>query len=173
MTGDQPIVRAVCIPALDYCDRVSNPAGLPRLQRRAARGVLLDPRGSVLLLHGRDPALIDGPTWWFTPGGGIHRGEDPVAALCRECWEELGFVPAQFAGPIAWRTDEFAFDGRWLMQESSFYWAAVPRFEAAPQQLTALERRFILGSRWWSMEDLRTTDETIYPTDLAALISAL
>lgn len=152
---------------------MSNPAGLPALRRRAARALLLDESRSVLLLEGRDPGSADGPTWWFTPGGGIRRFEDPLSALRRECWEELGFVPERLAGPIARRRDEFAFDGRWLIQESAFYWASVERFVPRPAALTPLERRFILGSRWWSVDDLRSTAQDVYPDGLVALISTL
>ena len=30
---------------------------------------------------------------WAWPGGGIHRGEDPLRAAERECWEETGVRP--------------------------------------------------------------------------------
>jgi len=122
--------------------------GLPVLRRTAARAILLDERGFVLLLRGRDPGEPDSPAWWFTPGGGLRPGEESMTAAKRECWEELGFVPEVLHGPIGRHHTAFAFNGRWLIQDSAFFWARVTRFEPAPQQWTPLEERFILGWRW-------------------------
>jgi 8-oxo-dGTP pyrophosphatase MutT (NUDIX family) len=47
---------------------------LPRRKRRAARVILIDERGRVLLLRGSDPGRPEAGTWWFTPGGGVEPG---------------------------------------------------------------------------------------------------
>ena len=146
------------------------PADLPRRERRAVRVILLDPEHRVLLLRGRDPATPDGPSWWFTPGGGIRAAEEPLTALRRECWEELGYVPARFTGPLAHRHYEFPFDQHWLVQETDYYAAVAPAFRPAAQHLSGLEQRFLLGWRWWPRTTLATTTETIYPEDLDALV---
>ncbi len=147
-------------------------SALPLRERRAARAILLDPTDRVLLLRGRDPGRTDGPAWWFTPGGGIRAHEDPLAALRRECWEELGFVPEEILGPIEHRRYAFEFDRHWLVQETDYYWAPVPAFSPVPQQWSDLERRFILGWRWWPADSLAASAETIYPEDLPAMIVA-
>lgn len=143
---------------------------LPRRERRAARAVLLDPAGRVLLLRGRDPALPEAPSWWFTPGGGIRPGEEPLGALRRECWEELGLRLSAARGPLLSRVYEFPFDGAWLVQDTEYYAARVAPFRPAAQSLSEREARFILGWRWWSRAALTATSETIYPEDLADLL---
>ena len=148
------------------------PDQLPRRERSAVRAILLDPRQRVLLLRGRDPAAPDAAAWWFTPGGGVRAAEDAISALRRECWEELGYVPQHFAGPLAHRRYEFAFDEHWLIQETDYYAASVPFFRPAPQRLSDLERRFLLGWRWWPLELVAASDETIYPDDLLTVIGA-
>lgn len=137
------------------------------------RVILLDRSGCVLLLRGRDPGVPDGPAWWFTPGGGIESGEDPLTALRRECWEELGHVPLDIRGPIAHRRYSFEFDRHRLVQETDYYWARQERFEPVPQQLSDLERSFLLGWRWWTAESLGASAEAIYPEDLSGLIEGL
>jgi 8-oxo-dGTP pyrophosphatase MutT (NUDIX family) len=127
----------------------------------------------VLLLQGRDPDEGDGPRWWFTPGGGIEQGEQPVDALRRECWEELGLRLDGARGPIARQRYEFPFAGAYLVQDTLYYWAQVPHFDPAPQRLSALEQRFLLGWRWWTMAELATPPETVYPSDLLRLIQSL
>lgn len=143
---------------------------LPLRRRRAARVLLLDQDDRILLLLGRDPALPDGPTWWFTPGGGIDPGEDPTDAVRRECVEELGRAPDKVHGPIAFRRYEFPFDGHWLVQDTAYFWARVAPFEPSATQLTDVERRYLLGWRWWTRAALADTWETIYPTDLEELL---
>ena len=144
-------------------------ADLPVRHREAARALLLDEDGRLLLLLGRDPADPGAPRWWFTPGGGRRRVERPEATVRRECWEELGHVPAAISGPIAHRRHEFAFAGSWLVQETDYFAARVPRFTPTAQELSAVERQFLLGWRWWDRRDLPSTGETLYPADLAQL----
>ena len=43
--------------------------------RNAARVLLIDPGGRLLLVHGGDPADPSAGSWWFTPGGGMEPGE--------------------------------------------------------------------------------------------------
>jgi 8-oxo-dGTP diphosphatase len=53
-----------------------------------AAGVLRDAAGRVLITQ-RPPGSHAGGYWEF-PGGKLHDGESPWAALCRELREELG-----------------------------------------------------------------------------------
>ena len=43
--------------------------------RQAARVLLLDRAGRVLLFKGHDPARPELGSWWFTVGGGVDEGE--------------------------------------------------------------------------------------------------
>ncbi|HBU02001.1 MAG TPA: NUDIX hydrolase, partial [Acidimicrobiaceae bacterium] len=45
------------------------------LKRTAARVVVLDQHGHVLLLEARDPADASKGQWWEIPGGGFAQGE--------------------------------------------------------------------------------------------------
>ncbi|MFJ8538994.1 NUDIX hydrolase [Streptomyces sp. NPDC093591] len=56
--------------------------------------VLDDKRGELLLVAHRKAGL------WLPPGGHVEPGEEPWAAVARECREELGIpaVAAQFTG---------------------------------------------------------------------------
>lgn len=150
------------------------PAGvLPTRRRRAVRILLQDPTGSVLLLQGSDPSNPGAGRWWFTPGGGIEGDEDPVTALRRECWEELGLELGAVTGPVATAVYDFPFNGVRLIQDSAYYRATVAHFEPVPQRLSPLEQRFIHGWRWWSRAELASTAEQIYPTDLSGMLDLL
>jgi ADP-ribose pyrophosphatase YjhB (NUDIX family) len=56
--------------------------------RRAARGILIDEDGQLVLIRRTKPGL---PVYWTTPGGGIEDEDAGAeAAMHREIFEELG-----------------------------------------------------------------------------------
>ena len=84
--------------------------------------LVVDPDERVLLFSSGDAA---GGTWWFTPGGGVHRGETVTEAAVRELSEETGFACAEDAlGPIVatsaglWKGD---YDGTLFLGAHSFF----------------------------------------------------
>jgi 8-oxo-dGTP pyrophosphatase MutT (NUDIX family) len=67
---------------------VLEPGEVPEVhQRTAAYGVVTSSRGVLLT---ELSALTSAPGRWTLPGGGLDPGEEPVAALHREVWEESG-----------------------------------------------------------------------------------
>lgn len=139
--------------------------------RNAARVLLLDPQGRVLLVQGGDPADLSAGTWWFTPGGGVEPGETAEVAARREAFEETGHHVATLTGPVARRSSVFPFDGRLIEQREQFFAAHVPAFQPTTDGWTALERRALTGLRWWTLDELRATTETVYPANLADLVA--
>jgi hypothetical protein len=74
-------------------------------------------------------------------------------------------------GPVARRSSVFPFDGRLIEQREQYFTARVPAFEPTTTGWTELERRALSGFRWWSLEELRTTDETVFPERLADMVA--
>ncbi|MHA3704340.1 NUDIX hydrolase [Jatrophihabitans sp. YIM 134969] len=146
------------------------------LRRRAARVVVLDRQGRVLLFRGGDPARPDAGTWWFTPGGGAEAGETYAEAAVREVREEAGLaVEGRLVGPVWERpAAAFAFDGLTVEQSERFYLAAldVEGDDVAPDRSgwTDLELRTVVEQRWWTRADLATTADTVYPLGLPDLL---
>ena len=95
--------------------------------REAARVLLFDDAGRVLLAKGHDE---DQPerSWWFTIGGGIEEGEDPRSAAVREVFEETGIelAPDDLVGPVLYRTAEFDFLAVTARQDEWFFLAHTP-----------------------------------------------
>jgi 8-oxo-dGTP pyrophosphatase MutT (NUDIX family) len=146
--------------------------GAEVIDRRAARVLLLDPEGRVLMLRGCDPARPE-HRYWFTVGGGLEPGESLADAAVREVFEETGLriTRADLVGPIRSDTVQFPFDGRWYTQEQSFFVVrADVAFDADLTQLDDYEVRSVDGTRWWTVEDLDRTEERFYPGDLVVLL---
>ena len=142
------------------------------MERRAARVLLVDAQDRVLLLRGCDPADRSRGEWWFTPGGGLDEGEQPLDAARRELAEETGLrLPPEAFGPVVHaRVTEFSFAGVDCRQAEVFYLARVDRHDVETGGWTALETASLLGSRWWPRSELAATPETVHPADLAAVL---
>ncbi|QDY07024.1 NUDIX domain-containing protein [Micromonospora sp. HM134] len=140
--------------------------------RRAARVLLVDASGRVLLFAGTDPAR-PGHRYWFTPGGGLTPGESPAAGAARELAEETGLrlTQAELGRSVRSETIEFPFDGVWYRQEQEFFVFRVPAWEVDTAGFDEIERASVTGHRWWSAAELADTAERCYPADLADLLT--
>ena len=140
------------------------------IRRRAAKVIVMDPSGNVLLFHGRDPARPGEGSWWFPPGGGVEAGESDEEAALRELREETGLELERLGSPVATRHAVFMFEGQTLDSDEVYFLVRTQPFEPTSFGWTELERRAILGHRWWSQQELRTTSETVYPERLLSIL---
>lgn len=143
--------------------------------RRAARVVLFDARGRVLLAVGHD-ADQPGRRWWFTIGGGILPGETRREGAVREVREETGLAlePRALLGPVLLRRAEFRFLHRTLRQDEWFYLGRTRATDLDRSGWTEVERATVDGQRWWDPAELvaRAGELEIYPRDLPARVAA-
>lgn len=145
----------------------------PAVSRRAARVLLLDGADRLLLFCGFDPGDAARPRFWFSVGGALNPGESVLDTAARELREETGLVGVQL-GSLVWvRYTGFRFEGVDYAQREHFHLARVTSATVNTGGFNEIERRSVLGHRWWSAAELAATSEVVYPPELAELLPAL
>ena len=145
------------------------------VERRAARVLLVDPDGRVLLQNCCDPAAPAAGSWWNTTGGGVDEGESPSQAAVRELHEETGLQvgTADLGEVVHRRVTEFTFGGADYRQREDYFLLRTAAFEARPTAHSDLEMVAVLGTRWWGRDELRGTPERVYPEELVEVLDRL
>jgi ADP-ribose pyrophosphatase YjhB (NUDIX family) len=137
--------------------------------RPAGRVILLDPDDRVLLMR-----YDDGPpngVHWSTPGGGLNSGEDYAAGAARELAEETGWDDIVLLGEIHQWTHAMEYDDVIVRQVERFFLA---RTDQPKREITGVEamhaRDGIATWHWWTLAELDSTAEAIWPVELPDLI---
>lgn len=141
--------------------------------RYVARVLVLNDQDGVFLLRGRDDTLPDRAPFWFTPGGKIDPGETQAEAATRELFEEVGIVatPEDLGEVIGTEAIQYHFHGHFYQQEGVFYAYRSNDAGLNASQWTEIKARTIDQGRYWSLGELQTTTETIYPPHLADMLA--
>jgi 8-oxo-dGTP pyrophosphatase MutT (NUDIX family) len=139
--------------------------------RLAARVLLLDPAGRVLLVRFEDRQTDY--VWWTTPGGGVRRGETPEAAARREVLEETGLRDFTL-GPCVWLRDfEYTWRGRRHRQLEHIFAAHVDDFVPRLDGFESYELDLLPEHRWWSVDEIEASPDRFGPRRLGALLREL
>src|SRR6185437_8157899 len=107
-------------------------------------------------------------SWWITVGGGRDEGESPEDAARREVLEETGLRIGDVGDVVLRRAVEFEFEGDWIEQDEAFYLVRVDAPEGGldTSGRNDLERRSLTELRWWTVDELATTRDVVYPEGL-------
>ena len=134
--------------------------------RRTARVLVFDPAGRVLLIRcvvmRRDGEFA----FWLTPGGEIEPGETPIDAAGRELREEIGLA-VELLGPVYEEATQFEHQGEMRDNLDFVFVTRCAADEPALSGVTADEIAIMKEIRWWSLADVQTSGERIFPVDLA------
>ncbi len=135
--------------------------------RRAARLIVLDPEGRALMFRydvpGRDP-------FWVTAGGECDPGESFEDAARRELLEETGII-ADPGAQIAQMTPEFiTVQGEPVQADERFFLIRVAKADIDTSRHTETEQALMTQHRWFTLAELESWHEAVFPVNLADMI---
>jgi ADP-ribose pyrophosphatase YjhB (NUDIX family) len=143
--------------------------------RLAARVIVLDPEDRVLLFR-YDDGLPNG-SHWCTPGGGLNDGEGYLEGARRELAEETGWTDVPLSDEVYRRTLTMEYANEIVQQHERFF---LGRTEPARRELGEYDGLAAMHTsdgiaawRWWTLAELDTTDEAVWPPGLAGLVRSL
>ncbi|HEJ9438703.1 TPA: NUDIX domain-containing protein [Proteus mirabilis] len=136
--------------------------------RPASRLIILSPESHILLFkfsHKND--ALKGKTYWATPGGGLEYNESFEQAALRELFEEMSLI-RKTAGPqITSRTFPMMLpSGENVLAEERFFIINADKSDIDFSGWSNNEKEIIRDHYWWTLEELRQTNEIIFPLDL-------
>jgi ADP-ribose pyrophosphatase YjhB (NUDIX family) len=134
--------------------------------RSAARLVLLDASRRMLLFRHSDG---HGREFWATPGGGLEPGETMEQAARREAAEELGASHVDLR-PLWTGHSDFQFANRTISQTETFFLVTSHSEILGPEVNDVHRLEGITSVRWWSLDEIETSEEPIFPSDLSSQV---
>lgn len=135
--------------------------------RRAARLIVLDPQGRALMFRYDVPGR---PPFWVTAGGECEPDESFEDAARRELLEETGII-ADPGAQIARMTPEFiTVEGEPVQADERFFLVRVDEARIDTSRHTALEQELMTQHRWFTLDELESWDEAVFPVNLADMI---
>ncbi|WP_336486411.1 NUDIX hydrolase [Methylobacterium nigriterrae] len=142
--------------------------------RHIARALVFDPADRLLLIAYEavrpiDPREPDQRCFWFMPGGGLEPGESHVAACRRELEEEIGVAGAEIGPEVATCEGPFHLFRKARDARERYFVVRLPDDRIDTRRLAETEDNPVLGTRWWSLEELEASRERIEPAGLAGL----
>jgi 8-oxo-dGTP diphosphatase len=144
----------------------------PPNQRRSARAILLSPTKEILLIRFVVPRSNGEFAFWATPGGEVEEGEDDLAAAHRELREELELT-VELQGPVHVSEVEFEHNGALVFSTDVFFLGRCAREAPRLRPFTTEERAVIRSSRWWTMDEIETTSESLFPEGFSGIVKQI
>jgi 8-oxo-dGTP pyrophosphatase MutT (NUDIX family) len=144
-------------------------------RRPSSRLLVIDPVNRVLLFRFEyKSGALAGQTYWATPGGALEAGESFESAARRELFEETGILIDIVGQHIAER--EFVPQmpyGEQVLAHERFFLVRTADQALSRDRWTPVELQVMTEHKWWSVEELTSTKEVVFPPTLVALLASV
>lgn len=141
--------------------------------RNSARLLIINSFNQVLLFRFRhENDALAGKSYWATPGGGVESGETFEQAAIRELKEETGIYVDDVGQSLTERTFEMTLpSGEVVLAHEKFYLIKIDNEDISSSGWTENEKSIIDNYHWWDLNELRHTDDIVYPSNIPDICS--
>src|ERR1700682_6049987 len=128
--------------------------------------MLFDEGGAIVLIRFVVPRAGGEFVFWGLPGGEIEAGETEIESAAREVREELG-LELKVTGPVYCDSNQFLHQGEMQANVDFLFRAGCRREGPRLIGFTADEKEIMREIRWWSQAEIESSEERIFPANLA------
>ena len=134
-------------------------------KRACARGIILNDKNEICLLHVNGDDIFGHRDYYETPGGGVNQDETPEEAIIRECKEEIGAI-TEIIAEIGLVDDYYNLIGR---NNLNYYYLLRVK-GSCPKALEEYEKQIIENELWVDIDKAIELVDGCKPTPISILV---
>lgn len=144
------------------------------ITRKSSRAIILNSNNEIFLFEYHFDYFADENVVWITPGGGLEEGESFEMALHREIYEELGVQLNQNYRYIYYRNPIYSLkNGEKAQCEERFFLIHMHGEKFVFNHWTESEQLRMQKGKWWSINEIRHSDDEFFTSDIIKILSNL
>jgi len=142
--------------------------------RKSARAIVLNQNNQIFLFQYKFDYLVDNKAIWITPGGSLEEGEFFEDALKRELFEELGVQITEDCPEVYYRNPLYTMkNGEVIQSVEKFFLVLLDEEQFTYANWTESEKKRMLVGRWWSVEEIRKSEDEFFSKDIIRILTEL
>lgn len=142
--------------------------------RKSSRAIVLNKDNQIFLFRYHFDYLAESKLIWITPGGSLEEGESFEDALKRELFEELGVFWDKDCVEIYYRNPLYTLNtGEVVQSIEKFFLVCMEEEQFSYANWTEGEKQRMLCGRWWSIEEIRQSEDEFFTEDIIRILTEL